>query len=607
MDTYQKIKIKLNSLQETPTVFWFALILLNTLLLLPAMVFYPGSSQFFPIPPLNTPRGCYDTLAFFFRRENQDFFRIAVDYYIILTTIFFFGQVKWSTLLRRILLSIYLFLLIYSAYDAAMFLIFGEHPILYNDILLLLGAVYLIIDISFTKMFLGIAAIIITLVAVFLFIPYLFRTVYDGLIKRRHSKKILLSGIFIWLFIGAMTFWFRFQDYRSITRWITPKLFANISESMKVRDFLNTIKSEPIDSTYYHYPKVELLNPPNIYLIMVESYGKILTDDEDLIKLYQEHIGQFSDSLQHHNIHAASNFSLSPIFGGRSWLSVGTVINGIKIKDQAVYSYLINRVKDYPSLVYFLKGEGYQTYSLQPLNRVRPGYKLNNYERFYQYDTYINFQDLDFDGPAFGFRNVPDQYSLNYAHQKFLKASDKPFFLFFMTVSSHSPWIDLPPYPKDWHDLKNLSTAHIEKRYGETKEKIRETLSSHYASGFATINYAKHIFYELDFLRDFILHQAKPNDIFVILGDHQPPLVMEQKINFYTPIHVISGDSTFIRQFKEFGFRGGFSFPTDSTNFINHEGIYSMLARTLTLRYGETDPDSLPAYQPKGVPLSIVR
>ena len=118
MDTYQKIKIKLKSLQETPTVFWFALILLNMLLLLPAMVFYPGSSQFFPIPPLNTPRGCYDTLAFFFRRENQDFFRIAVDYYIILTAILLLGQVKWSTLLRRILFSIYLFLLIYSGYDA---------------------------------------------------------------------------------------------------------------------------------------------------------------------------------------------------------------------------------------------------------------------------------------------------------------------------------------------------------------------------------------------------------------------------------------------------------------------------------------------------------
>jgi len=176
-----------------------------------------------------------------------------------------------------------------------------------------------------------------------------------------------------------------------------------------------------------------------------------------------------------------------------------------------------------------------------------------------------------------------------------------------MTVSSHSPWIDLPPYPKDWRDLKNLSMAHIEKRYGETKGKIRETLSSHYTSGFAATNYAKHIFYELDFLRDFILHQAKPNDIFIIMGDHQPPLVMEEQMNFYTPIHVISGDSTFISQFNHFGFREGFSFPSDSTDFINHEGIYSMLARTLTLRYSQTEPDSLPAYQPKGVPLSIVR
>lgn len=607
MDSYQKIKIDLQSLQKKPVLFWIALISLNILLLLPALVLYPGKIQIIPIPPLHTPRGWYDTFAFLFRRENQDFFRIAVDYFIILTAIFLFGRVKWSTTLRQILLSAYLFLLIYSAYDAGMFLIFGEHPILYNDILLLLGAVYLVIDISFTKMFLGIAAIIIAIIAVFLIIPYLFRSVYEGLIQRRDSKKILFFGIFIWIFIATMTFWFRFQDYRSVTRWITPKLMANISESIKVRDFLNTIKNEPIDSTYYHYPRIELLNPPNIYLIMVESYGKILMDSEDLFNLYREHIQQFADTLQLHKIHAVSNYSLSPIFGGRSWLSVGTVINGIKIKDQAIYSYLINRVKNYPNLIYFLKGEGYVTYSLQPLNRERPGYKLNNYEQFYQYDKYINFQDLDFDGPAFGFRNVPDQYSLNYAYQKFLRHSPQPFFLFFITVSSHSPWIDLPPYPKDWRDLKSLSSAHIEKRYGETKDKIRETLSSHYTSGFAGINYVKHIFYELDFLRDFILHNSESNDVFIILGDHQPPLVMEDKMNFYTPIHIISRDSTFIRQFKQFGFRGGFSFPTDSNNFIYHEGIYSMLARTLSLRYGQTNADSLPAYQPNGIPLSIIR
>lgn len=607
MAILEKIKGILKTWQQVPLFFWFSVIFLNMLLLLPSIVADPGTSQILPVPPFNSPRGWYDIIFFFFRRENQDIFRVSVDYYIILTFLYLQVRLNWFKILRRIVLFAYLFLLLYSVYDASMFLIFGEHPILYNDILLLLGAFYLIIDLSYTKMFLSILGLILLISSILLIIPFLFNTISIGLSRYRSSRKLMIAGILVWVFIAAMTFWFRFQDYRSITRWITPKIIANFKESLEVREFLQTIEGHPIDSTYYTYDKIKLEQHPNLYLIMIESYGKILIDSDIMKKKYFFYLGELEDTLKQAGWNATSNFSLSPIFGGRSWLSVGSVINGIKIKDQAIYSYLINRVDKYPHLVRFLKQQGYHTFALQPLNRPRPGYSLGNYEQYYQYDTYINFNDLDFNGPAFGFRHIPDQYTLNYAYAKYIKNTSGPIFTFFITISSHSPWIDLPPYPKDWRNLKNLSETHIEKRYTTTSDKIKETISSHYEAGIGPIDYAHHIFYELDVIRDFILNEAEENSIFILLGDHQPPLVTKNNRNFYTPIHIISPDSLFIQNFKHYGFEGGFRFPADSTQFVNHEGLYSLLVRMLTQRYSHTYEDSLPVYRPKGISLSIIR
>jgi phosphoglycerol transferase MdoB-like AlkP superfamily enzyme len=284
---------------------------------------------------------------------------------------------------------------------------------------------------------------------------------------------------------------------------------------------------------------------------------------------------------------------------------MGTLLAGTLIKDEVIYSYFMNRVKDYPHLIHFLNQQGYHTFALQPLNRTRPGYTLTSYEKFYQYKTYLNFEDLDFDGPAFGFRNIPDQYSLNYAYETYLKPASSPLFLFFLTVSSHSPWIDLPPYLKDWRSIKDQSQLRLAQKYSRTENKLRESFLSHFSGGIGLNEYLQHMIYELRMIQNFILTEAPENSLVIVIGDHQPPITVDPDPDFNTPLHIISQDEKFIHSFEPFGFVRGLNLDQGELQGIRHEGFYSLLIHILSENYAEQD--SLPPYLENGIPLSITR
>jgi hypothetical protein len=603
MGTVRKIILWLEKLSEQRYFFWFALFFLNILLFLPQTIFYSGTVQLIPLPPLQSPRGWYDTLLFFLRRENQDFFRLIAEYLVIISLLYITIRSKYRHIFHYFLLLLYSFLFIYQSYDAIMVRVFGESPILYNDLLLLKGAFYLLIDIIFTSKFLPIAGVILLLLIISSLIPFLFASVSRGLEKWQNQPKVIYWGAGLWGFVIIMTSWFGFRDFRSVVHWITPKITKNVQTSFTLKNILQKVSQNPADSSYFYYPQIQLQQKPNIFLILVESYGRILLEQQETKGNYLSYLTQLEDSLRQKGWKMASSFSRSPIFGGRSWLSMGTLLTGTLIKDEAIYSYLINKISHYPHLVHFLNSQGYHTFALQPLNRTRPGYTLTNYEKFYQYQTYINFQDLDFDGPAFGFRNIPDQYSLNYAYETYLKPATSPVFLFFLTVSSHSPWIDLPPYLEDWHTLKDQSQRRLSQKYAQTKDKLEESFLSHFSGGIGLNEYAEHMIYELHMIKDFILKVAPENSIIIIIGDHQPPITTDTHPSFDTPLHIISQNEDLIRSLEKFNFVNGLNLAQANGSEIKHEGFYSLLIRCLAENYAQLD--SLPEYLPDGIPLSI--
>lgn len=605
MDSLQKLKRFLSQLKENPVFFWFSLILLNILLFLPQTLFSPAQVSWIPLPPLDAPRGWYDALLFFLRRENQDFFRLIAEYYLILVLLFVSLKLNWSAWIYRFITGSYIFLLTFQIYHNLMILLFGEPPILYNDLMLLKGAFYLIIDISLTKKLFEMMLVVLILGIVFSVIPFLFHGIRDGFRRFMHSRKFMIIGISIGFIIIINNLWFNFSDYRTTIHWISPKIVSTVEKSFKLRSFLHSITDSPADSTYYHYRNIRLEQRPDIYIFLVESYGRILLDHPQSREVYTHWMKSVEDTLSGERWNAYSTFSEAPIFGGRSWLTMGSFITGIHIKDEAVYSFLINRTRNYPHMVNFFNIQGYHTFALQPLNRVRPGFSMNSYEKFYQYQTLINFEDLDFDGPAFGFRNIPDQYSLNYANEKFLQKAGKPRFLFFLTVSSHSPWLDLPPYAENWRDIQAINRAQLQEKYQHTSEKLQETFKLNISTGTGINEYLEHMIYEIKMIRDFILNEINPNSIIVILGDHQPPIITEENPSFATPLHVISQDQEFLFSLQEYGFSTGLLLNPEQPSTMRHEGIYSLLVRLLSQHY--TSEKNLPRYLQTGISISNIK
>lgn len=211
---------------------------------------------------------------------------------------------------------------------------------------------------------------------------------------------------------------------------------------------------------------------------------------------------------------------------------------------------------------------------------------------------------------------IPDQYSLNYAHGKYIQSLPEPFCLFFSTVSSHTPWYDLPPYVEDWKRLGEAGfhaadpdpdvgpDPHWPKTWKKLSHHLKKQLGL--KDVFRLEDYLAHMDYQLEVIIRYILEKAPKNSVFILVGDHQPPVITGDPQDFETPVHVIARDKAFVESLNRYGFvPGTFKDPTLGGP-IRHEAIYSLLVRILTETYGQKNLTSLPPYRPQGVPLSSI-
>lgn len=590
--------ISLRRFQQYPVTFWIAIIILNTLLFLPWIITQPEPVTLIPTPSFDKPGNWKEVLFFWFIRDSRDFFRVSVDFFAILTLLTFAAKSRWATFACRSGIGLYFTLLLYEIYASASFMVFGIKPVIYNNAALIIDAWYLLLDIWSFKWFLP--GLGLTLLILFLIwaVIYIFTLVANG-IHRFRTNRVAVAGILLWLFILYMSFQFGFTNDRLFTRWTTPGIITNVQDSIKIYRTLQTIDKEPIDPTYFSYDDIHLSEKPNLYLFMIESYGKILVQDPELHELYYQLMKEMEQTLEKKHWFMSTNYSVAPIRAGRSWLSIATVLSGIRLDNQAFYSRFIGRMQRYSHLVKFLRHQGYSTLALQPPNRKRPWLPLGN---AYGYKTLIFFEDLNYSGHEFGWGIIPDQYSLNYTHEKFIKTTENPFFLFFETATPHAPWDMLPPYIKDWREFNRKGKKQ------EMEQREPKTFTKRFKSpyGFTLKNYFDHMVYDIKVIQDYIIKSAPENSIIIIVGDHQPALLSNVETHgLETPIHILSKDHSFVESFKDYGFVSGLSKDLEEKGSIRHEAIFSMLVRVLAKHYGD-NANSLPPYHPNGIPLSML-
>ncbi len=165
------------------------------------------------------------------------------------------------------------------------------------------------------------------------------------------------------------------------------------------------------------------------------------------------------------------------------------------------------------------------------------------------------------------------------------KEQKSPFTLFYLTKNSHSPFIT-PPLVPDWQTLnEGEGKTHIHKgflKYPEVQD------------------YQNAIKYEYDVIGQFIDQHGTDNDIFILVGDHQPPaLVQPDKHGYSTPIHIVSKNIAFLDGFNRFGFKEEI---TDQDDEIRHESFYSIFLQVFTKHYAP-NAVNIPDYEPQGIQL----
>ena len=256
-------------------------------------------------------------------------------------------------------------------------------------------------------------------------------------------------------------------------------------------------------------------------MLFIESYGKIVYDNETVRSNYIDQMTSKEAVLSSSGWKSVSAFSVSPVTGGRSWLAYTSFMLGAKIDEQATYRYLVdNENIRFSGFFQNLQISGYRTYRLSVLPDDRGNIPYDDYSRMYGFDQWIHRNDINYNGRVYGWGPAPDdQYSLNFANE-YMRSKKQPFALFFINLNTHNPFDSPTELVNDWKELgKEIDGGN---KVSESKFFQKPTI----------MDYAKSIKYQFDYLTEFIIKEGGKDDLFILIGDHQPPLLTGRSDGF---------------------------------------------------------------------------
>jgi hypothetical protein len=557
--------------------FYAAFLGLNAVLTLPVLIFGRNDDALFALPNL---------LRW---GELAPYFEINLELAFLMAIWIGLGA-NWTRKTRYrfagILITLVYASLIYASYASALRGIYQLEPNFFNDYAFISGGLPFFLTASDFSIW-EYGAFLIGLGGLLGLIGFgMFRFGVDFPSQQLSRGPVLVfSGVAL---LGIWMVWFA-AEFRGPFNSLTLEIAQNIQRSRVARQNVADLQIQnPFQ--VYDYGRYELREKPNIYLILIESYGSVLATREHFQQPYATLLAEFETRLTASDWQAVSTFSEAPTWGGGSWISYTAAMFGVDITVQREYEILKTDYQHipYPHLGRYLQTQGYEYFWLAPIQLPLDADRVAADRNFYGADRWITFESMDFPGPVYGWGPAPaDQYSLGFSHE-IAQNNNQPDFVIYLTQNSHYPYQDLPPILADWRAFETFPPVDKggEK---ETPRAFRQTRT----------DYINAITYTFEMLAQFILEISDPNSIIVLMGDHQPPAVSYKGDGFAVPVHVISQDAEFLTQFESYGFETGFS-PSNTETALRHAGFYSLLVRNLVARYG-VDPENLPPYLPIGM------
>jgi phosphatidylglycerophosphate synthase len=364
-----------------------------------------------------------------------------------------------------------------------------------------------------------------------------------------------------------------------LPRFSIPVSRTYAAQIRRVADAVSGRAGRALPASPALHSSLSALQGSDVLLVFMESYGSATYDRPQFERALQPARARLQAAIDDTGRAVVSAFVRSPTFGGGSVLAHLSLLSGVEVRDQDHYALLMTQKR--PTLVSLFRSAGYRTVA------VMPGLRHSWPEgAFYGFDRIYGADDLAYQGPAFGWWRIPDQFSLAALDARELqRVPRKPLFVFFPTVSTHMPFEPTPPLQPDWQRMlsaRPFDAAPLERSLTQTPQWT--DMGKAYVSS---------VSYFLDTLGSYL--RARPNGRFVlvILGDHQPAAnVSGEGASWDVPVHVIAGDAAILRSLQADGFRPGLVPQRATAGNMSELGLWALAA------FGQAGQAGRPALAP---------
>ena len=286
------------------------------------------------------------------------------------------------------------------------------------------------------------------------------------------------------------------------------------------------------------------LDQNDVFIEFIESYGATAFDNSSFANDIRPALDNFASISEQTGRRIVSAFIQSPTFGGNSWLSHASFMTGLNINHLATYNLLMTQSR--PTLTDKFRASGYRSVALMP------GLRADWPEgAFYGFDDIYGEQEIDYQGPDFGWWRIPDQFSLHRLHQlEVTPVSRQPLFLFFTAITPHMPFRPTPPYQPDWNKLESAQPFE--------QQALLQSLSLLPEWTNLGPSYTDTLKYTFDYISGYLANTPEADFTWVILGDHQPAAsVSGIEARWDVPVHIVSRNDEIIDSLIALGFTEG--------------------------------------------------
>ncbi len=310
----------------------------------------------------------------------------------------------------------------------------------------------------------------------------------------------------------------------------------------------SNLPHEIATDSYRSTPPSQLLTSltgKDVVFAFVESYGQVAVQGSTFSGGVDKVLQDGEAQLTADGYASQSAFLTSPTFGGLSWLAHSTLQTGLWVDQQPIYSKVIR--SDRFTLSDAFGEAGWRTVSDVPSDTQPWPFGTS----FYHFDALFNANNVGYQGPSFGYAQIPDEYTWKHFADQELAGPHQPVMAELDLVSSHTPWAPLPQLVP-WSQAGDGHVYDRQPAQGQPASVVWQDPKKVQQA------YAQSIRYSLGAMFSFLHNSDDPNLVLVVLGDHQPATIVSGKgANHEVPISIISKDSSVFRSIAGWHWQNG--------------------------------------------------